>query len=387
MSINLKMPDITELKPRITVFGVGGAGCNAVNNMIEAGLQGCEFVVANTDAQALTMTKADRLIQMGVAVTQGLGAGSQPEIGRAAAEETIDEINDHLSGAHMAFITAGMGGGTGTGAAPIVARAARESGILTVGVVTKPFQFEGQRRMRIADAGILELQKHVDTLIVIPNQNLFRIANDKTTFADAFAMADEVLYSGVACITDLMVKDGLINLDFADVRSVMREMGKAMMGTGEASGDKRAIEAAEKAISNPLLDDVCMKGARGLLISITGGRDMTLFEVDEAASRVREEVEADANIIFGATFDEGLEGIIRVSVVATGIEQERMEEPVAPPSAGMAELARRLKSVGAPGAAAQMQHHQPRDTVPAYALAGLEQELAAQHAQRPGAPG
>ena len=292
MSINLKMPDITELKPRITVFGVGGAGCNAVNNMIEAGLQGVEFVVANTDAQALTMTKADRLIQMGVAVTQGLGAGSQPEIGRAAAEETIDEITDHLNGAHMAFITAGMGGGTGTGAAPIVARAAREAGILTVGVVTKPFQFEGQRRMRVAEAGILELQKHVDTLIVIPNQNLFRIANDKTTFADAFAMADEVLYSGVACITDLMVKDGLINLDFADVRSVMREMGKAMMGTGEASGDKRAIEAAEKAIANPLLDDVYMRGARGLLISITGGRDMTLFEVDEAASRVREEVEA-----------------------------------------------------------------------------------------------
>ena len=348
MSINLKMPDITELKPRITVFGVGGAGCNAVNNMIEAGLQGVEFVVANTDAQALTMTKADRLIQMGVAVTQGLGAGSQPEIGRAAAEETIDEITDHLNGAHMAFITAGMGGGTGTGAAPIVARAAREAGILTVGVVTKPFQFEGQRRMRIAEAGILELQKHVDTLIVIPNQNLFRIANDKTTFADAFAMADEVLYSGVACITDLMVKDGLINLDFADVRSVMREMGKAMMGTGEASGDKRAIEAAEKAIANPLLDDVNMRGARGLLISITGGRDMTLFEVDEAASRVREEVEADANIIFGATFDEGLEGIIRVSVVATGIEQERAQEQIAPPTAGMAELTRRLKSVGAP---------------------------------------
>ena len=379
MSINLKMPDITELKPRITVFGVGGAGCNAVNNMIEAGLQGVDFVVANTDAQALTQTRADRLIQMGVAVTQGLGAGSQPEIGRAAAEETLDEINDHLTGSHMAFITAGMGGGTGTGAAPIVARAARDAGILTVGVVTKPFQFEGQRRMRIADAGILELQKHVDTLIVIPNQNLFRIANDKTTFADAFAMADEVLYSGVACITDLMVKDGLINLDFADVRSVMREMGKAMMGTGEASGDKRAIEAAEKAISNPLLDDVNMKGARGLLISITGGRDMTLFEVDEAASRVREEVEPEANIIFGATFDENLEGVIRVSVVATGIEQERQQEQVAPPAAGMAELTRRLKSVGAPGAAAPSGHAQPqpqRETVPAYALEGLEKELA-----------
>ncbi len=401
MSINLKMPDITELKPRITVFGVGGAGCNAVNNMIEAGLQGVEFVVANTDAQALSNTKADRLIQMGVAVTQGLGAGSQPEIGRAAAEETIDEITDHLNGAHMAFITAGMGGGTGTGAAPIVARAARDAGILTVGVVTKPFQFEGQRRMRIAEAGILELQKHVDTLIVIPNQNLFRVANDKTTFADAFAMADEVLYSGVACITDLMVKDGLINLDFADVRSVMREMGKAMMGTGEASGDKRAIEAAEKAIANPLLDDVNMRGARGLLISITGGRDMTLFEVDEAASRVREEVEADANIIFGATFDEGLEGIIRVSVVATGIEQERAAEQIAPPTAGMAELTRRLKSVGAPAPAtiappqpqpvqqpaAQQQQLQPLPqpqqqqarraaVIPDYALEGLEQELA-----------
>ena len=331
------------------------------------------------------MTKADRLIQMGVAVTQGLGAGSQPEIGRAAAEETIDEITDHLTGAHMAFITAGMGGGTGTGAAPIIARAAREAGILTVGVVTKPFQFEGQRRMRIAEAGILELQKHVDTLIVIPNQNLFRIANDKTTFADAFAMADEVLYSGVACITDLMVKDGLINLDFADVRSVMREMGKAMMGTGEASGDKRAIEAAEKAIANPLLDDVCMRGARGLLISITGGRDMTLFEVDEAASRVREEVEADANIIFGATFDEGLEGIIRVSVVATGIEQERAQEQVAPPTAGMAELTRRLKSVGAPArrgrAAAAACRSRSASRVPAYALEGLEQELAAPIAQ------
>ena len=376
MSVNLKMPDITELKPRITVFGVGGAGCNAVNNMIEAGLQGVDFVVANTDAQALAMAKADRLIQMGVAVTQGLGAGSQPEIGRAAAEETLDEINDHLSGAHMAFITAGMGGGTGTGAAPVVARAARESGILTVGVVTKPFQFEGQRRMRVADAGILELQKHVDTLIVIPNQNLFRIANDKTTFADAFAMADEVLYSGVACITDLMVKDGLINLDFADVRSVMREMGKAMMGTGEASGDKRAIEAAEKAISNPLLDDVCMRGARGLLISITGGRDMTLFEVDEAASRVREEVEPEANIIFGATFDESLEGLVRVSVVATGIEQERAVEPIAAPAAGMAELTRRLKSVGITTPAGQPAQPQREPAVAGYSLDGLEQEIA-----------
>ncbi len=322
MTINLKMPDIQELKPRITVFGVGGAGGNAVNNMITAGLQGCDFVVANTDAQALAMNHSERLVQMGVAVTEGLGAGSQPEVGSAAAEEVIDEINDHLSGSHMVFITAGMGGGTGTGAAPVIARAAREQGILTVGVVTKPFQFEGARRMRIADSGIEELQKNVDTLIVIPNQNLFRIANAQTTFADAFAMADQVLYSGVACITDLMVKEGLINLDFADVRSVMRGMGKAMMGTGEASGEKRAQQAAEAAIANPLLDESSMKGAKGLLISITGGNDLTLFEVDEAATRIREEVDADANIILGATFDESLDGIIRVSVVATGIDRE-----------------------------------------------------------------
>ena len=321
MTINLQKPDITELKPRITVFGVGGGGGNAVNNMITAGLRGVEFVVANTDAQALTMSKAERLIQLGAHVTEGLGAGSQPEVGRAAAEECIDEIIDHLSNTHMCFVTAGMGGGTGTGAAPVVARAAREKGILTVGVVTKPFHFEGQRRMKTADFGIEELQKCVDTLIVIPNQNLFRIANDKTTFADAFAMADQVLYSGVACITDLMVKEGLINLDFADVRSVMREMGKAMMGTGEASGEGRAMAAAEAAIANPLLDETSMKGAKGLLISITGGRDLTLFEVDEAATRIREEVDQEANIILGATFDEELEGVIRVSVVATGIDK------------------------------------------------------------------
>ncbi|MEF2552709.1 cell division protein FtsZ [Aurantimonas sp. A2-1-M11] len=325
MSVTLKKPDITELKPRITVFGVGGGGCNAVNNMINAGLEGVEFVIANTDAQALRSSRAERIIQMGVAVTEGLGAGSQPEVGRAAAEESIDEICDHLLGSHMCFVTAGMGGGTGTGAAPVVARAAREKGILTVGVVTKPFHFEGQRRLRIADQGIEELQKNVDTLIVIPNQNLFRIANDKTTFADAFGMADQVLYSGVACITDLMVKEGLINLDFADVRSVMREMGKAMMGTGEASGEGRAMAAAEAAIANPLLDETSMKGARGLLISITGGRDLTLFEVDEAATRIREEVDHDANIILGATFDENLEGVIRVSVVATGIDKAEME--------------------------------------------------------------
>jgi cell division protein FtsZ len=303
------------------VFGVGGAGGNAVNNMITAGLQGVDFVVANTDAQALTMSKAQRLIQMGTQVTQGLGAGSQPDVGAAAAQEVIDEIRDHLTGANMVFVTAGMGGGTGTGAAPVIAKAAREMGILTVGVVTKPFHFEGQRRMRTAESGISELHKVVDTLLIIPNQNLFRVANEKTTFADAFAMADQVLYSGVACITDLMVKEGLINLDFADVRAVMKEMGKAMMGTGEASGEKRALTAAEAAIANPLIDDSSMKGARGLLISITGGRDLTLFEVDEAATRIREEVDQDANIIVGATFDESLDGVIRVSVVATGIEQ------------------------------------------------------------------
>ncbi len=320
MTINLTIPDIQELKPRITVFGVGGAGGNAVNNMIASGLSGVDFVVANTDAQALALSSAQRIIQLGVSVTEGLGAGSHPEVGRAAAEESYDEINDHLSGAHMVFITAGMGGGTGTGAAPVVARAAREQGILTVGVVTKPFTFEGNRRTRLAEDGIDELHRHVDTLIVIPNQNLFRVANEKTTFADAFKMADQVLYSGVACITDLMVKEGLINLDFADVRAVMRGMGKAMMGTGEASGEDRARHAAEAAIANPLLDDVSMHGARGLLISITGGPDLTLYEVDEAASRIREEVDPDANIILGATFDPDMTGTIRVAVVATGTD-------------------------------------------------------------------
>ncbi len=345
MTINLNIPDIRELKPRITVFGVGGAGGNAVNNMISAGLQGVDFVVANTDAQALTMSKAERVIQMGVQVTEGLGAGSQPDVGRAAAEEVIDEIRDHLSGAHMCFVTAGMGGGTGTGAAPVIAKTARDLGILTVGVVTKPFHFEGQRRMRIADGGITELQKCVDTLLIIPNQNLFRVANEKTTFADAFALADQVLYSGVACITDLMVKEGLINLDFADVRAVMREMGKAMMGTGEAEGDKRAITAAEAAISNPLIDDASMKGARGLLISITGGRDLTLYEVDEAATRIREEVDQDANIIVGATFDESLDGMIRVSVVATGIDQALSQRPIVPATdTRLAEVAQRIRA-------------------------------------------
>ena len=346
MTINLKAPELRELKPRIMVCGVGGAGGNAVNNMIVSGLNGVDFICANTDAQALTSSHAERIIQMGLQVTEGLGAGSQPEIGRAAAEEALEEIRDHLAGAHMVFVTAGMGGGTGTGAAPVIARLARDMGILTVGVVTKPFQFEGVRRMRIAESGICELQKAVDTLIVIPNQNLFRVANERTTFADAFSMADQVLYSGVACITDLMVKEGLINLDFADVRAVMREMGKAMMGTGEAEGEKRAMTAAEAAISNPLIDDASMKGAKGLLISISGGRDLTLYEVDEAATRIREEVDQDANIIVGATFDEGLEGIIRVSVVATGIDHALAQRPpvAATAEARIAEVAQRLRA-------------------------------------------
>ncbi len=322
MSISLSVPAQIELKPRITVFGVGGAGGNAVNNMIEAHLEGVEFVVANTDAQALSHNKAAHKIQLGTSVTQGLGAGSKPEVGRMAAEETMDQILDRLTGSHMVFITAGMGGGTGTGAAPVVARAAREQGMLTVGVVTKPFQFEGSHRLAIAEQGIEELQQYVDTLIIIPNQNLFRLANEKTTFAQAFAMADNVLHSGVRGVTDLMVMPGLINLDFADVRTVMSEMGKAMMGTGEASGEKRAIEAAEAAISNPLLDDVSMKGARGVLINITGGMDLTLFEVDEAANRIRSEVDPNANIIVGSTFNMEMEGRMRVSVVATGIDAE-----------------------------------------------------------------
>ncbi|MCR4378673.1 MAG: cell division protein FtsZ [Rhodospirillales bacterium] len=325
MSINLNVPrnEAVELKPRITVIGVGGAGGNAVNNMINAKLEGVDFVVANTDAQSLAFSKTDRRIQLGTGLTQGLGAGSKPEIGRAAAEETIDEINAQIKGSHMVFIAAGMGGGTGTGAAPVIARAARDLGVLTVGVVTKPFQFEGMHRLRLADKGIEELEQYVDTLIIIPNQNLFRVANEKTTFADAFKMADDVLYSGVRGVTDLMVMPGLINLDFADVRSVMSEMGKAMMGTGEAEGDRRALDAAEAAISNPLLDDSSMAGANGVLINITGGSDMTLFEVDEAANRIRSEVDEDAYIIFGSTFDDSMEGRMRVSVVATGIAAER----------------------------------------------------------------
>ncbi|WP_338025317.1 cell division protein FtsZ [Bradyrhizobium yuanmingense] len=337
--------DIHEMKARIVVFGVGGAGGNAVNNMITAGLQGVEFVVANTDAQALAMSKAKRLIQLGTRVTAGLGAGSQPELGRAAAEEAIDTIRDQLTGAHMVFVTAGMGGGTGTGAAPIVARIARELGILTIGVVTKPFYFEGQRRMRFAEAGIEELLKTVDTLLIIPNQNLFRVASEKTTFADAFALADQVLYSGVACISDLIVKEGLINLDFADVLSVMKEKGKAMMGRGEASGEKRVLAAAVAAISNPLIENPSIKRASGLIISITGGKDLMLYEVDEAATRIRDEADPDANIIVGASFDESLEGIVRVSVVATGIDNLDPAE-AHPVETALTQLAGRLRSDG-----------------------------------------
>ncbi|KAB2849246.1 MAG: cell division protein FtsZ [Hyphomicrobiaceae bacterium] len=325
MSIKLQLPKLTELKPRITVMGIGGAGGNAVNNMISSNLEGVEFVVANTDAQALAMSSAEHRIQLGISLTEGLGAGSKPEIGEAAAEEAADEIRQQLSGSHMCFIAAGMGGGTGTGAASVVARVAQELGVLTVAVVTKPFQFEGSRRMRVAEAGIDELRKYVDTLIVIPNQNLFRIASDKTTFAEAFQLADRVLHSGVACIVDLIVREGLINLDFADVRTVMTGMGTAMMGTGQAIGERRAIEAAEAAIHNPLLDEVSLRGARGLLLSITGGRDLTLYEVDEAASRVREEVDPEANIIVGATFDDSLKDAVRVSIVATGLEPRRSD--------------------------------------------------------------
>ncbi|WP_163846153.1 cell division protein FtsZ [Pseudooceanicola aestuarii] len=330
MTLTLSMPGQEELKPRITVFGVGGAGGNAVDNMIEKALDGVDFVVANTDAQALQNSSAQSRIQLGVKVTEGLGAGAKASIGAAAAEESIEQIVDHLAGAHMCFITAGMGGGTGTGAAPIIAQAARELGVLTVGVVTKPFQFEGAKRMRQAEDGVEALQKMVDTLIIIPNQNLFRLANEKTTFTEAFSMADDVLYQGVKGVTDLMVRPGLINLDFADVRAVMDEMGKAMMGTGEAEGEERAVQAAEKAIANPLLDEISLRGAKGVLINITGGHDLTLFELDEAANRIREEVDPDANIIVGSTLDDGMEGKMRVSVVATGIDASEvpMDIPV-----------------------------------------------------------
>jgi cell division protein FtsZ len=330
MSISLSLPKSVELKPRIVVIGVGGAGGNAVNNMISSNLGGVEFVVANTDAQALALSKADRRIQMGGAITQGLGAGMRPHVGEEAAEASIADIMEHLEGAHMLFVAAGMGGGTGTGAAPVIAKAARERGILTVAIVTKPFQFEGSKRMKLADEGIDCLYSCVDTLIVIPNQNLFRVATENTTMADAFGMADEVLNSGVRGVTDLMVVPGLINLDFADVRTVMDEMGKAMMGTGEATGDRRAIEAAESAISNPLLDDVSLKGAKGVLINITGGTDLTLYEVDEAASLIRGQVDPEANIIVGSALDSDLDGIVRVSVVATGVASTDTFMPIAP---------------------------------------------------------
>ena len=365
MTLNLTMPGHDELKPRITVFGVGGAGGNAVNNMIEKNLEGVDFVVANTDAQALSQSNAEHRVQLGVKVTEGLGAGAKATIGAAAAEESIEQIVDHLAGAHMCFITAGMGGGTGTGAAPIIAQAARELGVLTVGVVTKPFQFEGGKRMRQAEDGVDALQKMVDTLIIIPNQNLFRLANEKTTFTEAFSMADDVLYQGVKGVTDLMVRPGLINLDFADVRAVMDEMGKAMMGTGEDAGEDRAIQAAEKAIANPLLDEISLKGAKGVLINITGGHDLTLFELDEAANRIREEVDADANIIVGSTLDTSMEGAMRVSVVATGIDASDMSHDIPVPRRSLAE----------PLKPAEVQHDAPaEDEAPAQVAARVEDE-------------
>ena len=384
MTIEFMRPEVDELKPRISVIGVGGAGGNAIANMIHADVQGVDFIVANTDAQALNHSTTEHRIQLGLKITQGLGAGSRPEIGRAAAEETIEQVERALEGAHMCFIAAGMGGGTGTGAAPVIAKAARDKGILTVGVVTKPFSFEGNRRMRAADAGIEELQKHVDTLIVIPNQNLFLIANPNTTFKEAFMMADEVLQQGVRGITDLMVMPGLINLDFADVRSVMSEMGKAMMGTGEAAGDNRAIEAAEKAIANPLLDGVSMKGAKGVIVSITGGEDMRLMEVDEAANHIRELVDEDANIIWGSAFNNDLEGKIRVSVVATGIEAEagNKAEPAKLFSFPNTRTAGRDAGVAAPVPAAPVSAA-PAAAAPAEPAIRLEPPVSTAGAQQP----
>jgi cell division protein FtsZ len=370
MSIKLQLPKLVDAKPRITVIGVGGAGCNAVNNMIAAGLQGVQFVVANTDAQSLEASSAEHRIQLGVNLTEGLGAGARPEIGEAAAEEAIEELRTHIAGAHMVFIAAGMGGGTGTGAAAVIARIARELGALTVGVVCKPFQFEGARRMRIADAGVESLRHLVDTLIVIPNQNLFRIANERTTFAEAFVLADQVLYSGVACIVELVLKEGLINLDFADVRTVMSGMGTAMMGTGEATGDRRAVLAAEEAVANPLLDDVTLKGARGLLLSISGGRDMTLYEVDEAASRIRQEVDPDANIIVGATFDEQLGDRLRVSIVASGMVPRAAAQPA-----------------GSQGAQAATRATAPSHDFPAVAVPPASQPGFSQHEPNQHQPG
>ncbi len=381
MTLNLSMPgQDQELKPRITVFGVGGAGGNAVNNMIDKQLEGVEFVVANTDAQALAQNNAPARIQLGVKVTEGLGAGAKAAVGAAAAEENIEQIVDHLAGAHMCFITAGMGGGTGTGAAPIIAQAARELGVLTVGVVTKPFQFEGNKRMRQAEEGVEALQRMVDTLIIIPNQNLFRLANEKTTFTEAFSMADDVLYQGVKGVTDLMVRPGLINLDFADVRAVMDEMGKAMMGTGEDSGEDRAIQAAEKAIANPLLDEISLRGAKGVLINITGGHDLTLFELDEAANRIREEVDADANIIVGSTMDPSMEGSMRVSVVATGIDASEDAKDVPVPRRKLSEP---LKPAEVAAETVPARPAEPVERPSEVATAAYEEEYEAEPAQEP----
>jgi cell division protein FtsZ len=373
MTLNLTIPahQHTDFTPRITVVGVGGGGTNAVNNMVSMGLEGVEFLVANTDAQSLVHSKADRRVQLGPHLTQGLGAGAKAEIGRAAAEEATEDLARHLEGSHMVFVTAGMGGGTGTGAAPVIARMARERGILTVGVVTKPFDFEGPKRRKSAEAGIEELQQFVDTLIVIPNQNLFRLANERTTFAEAFKMADNVLYMGVRGVTDLMLAPGLVNLDFADIRTVMAEMGKAMMGTGEAEGEDRAVKAAEAAISNPLLEDTSMRGARGVLINITGGLDMTLFEVDEAANRIRREVDEDANIIFGSSADESMNGRIRVSVVATGIDARQQELPV------------KLVAIGGGAPVSAVATTQIPQAAPARASGGFTPRVAAGQAVAP----
>ncbi|HET6388476.1 cell division protein FtsZ [Hyphomicrobium sp.] len=395
MSIKLQLPKLVDAKPRITVIGVGGAGCNAVNNMIAAGLQGVQFVVANTDAQSLEASSAEHRIQLGVNLTEGLGAGARPEIGEAAAEEALEELRTHIAGAHMVFIAAGMGGGTGTGAAAVIARIARELGALTVGVVCKPFQFEGARRMRIAEAGVQSLRHLVDTLIVIPNQNLFRIANERTTFAEAFVLADQVLYSGVACIVELVLKEGLINLDFADVKTIMSGMGTAMMGTGEATGERRAILAAEEAIANPLLDDVTLRGAKGLLLSISGGREMTLYEVDEAASRIRQEVDPDANIIVGATFEEQLGDRLRVSIVASGMN--RAAESITGQQSGLRAMADAEDTPRAAATQAQPQQPQPARSAAHGPATGavppppppgdLQRRLAAALQPSPGAPG
>jgi cell division protein FtsZ len=394
MNIKLQLPKLTNLRPRIVVVGVGGAGSNAVNNMISSGLTGVTFVVANTDAQSLANSTAEHRIQLGASLTEGLGAGARPEIGKAAAEEAMDEIRAHVAGAHMVFVAAGMGGGTGTGAAAVIARIAREAGALTVGVVTKPFQFEGTRRMRAAEIGVGALRTEVDTLIVIPNQNLFRIANERTSFAEAFVLADQVLYSGIACVVDLIVKEGLINLDFADVRTVMSGMGTAMMGTGEASGQGRAVAAAEEAISNPLLDDITLRGARGLLVSITGNRDMTLYEVDEAANRVRQEVDGEATIIVGATFDDALGDRIRVSIVASGMERLGEQAPAFenPPLAQLSSLSNAPAAV-LPQQGEDLVVHQPADqsgltqAISDALAAGQPQPGAVTYGQPPPPPG